>query len=130
MYRTLFRKAITHVTLALGLAGSAAAQAHVTRADVNGAWEGVLALEGGAHNLSLVFALSDSAFVGSVNDGGQPFGAMERGVLSGDTVKFYVDKLYFTGVIAGSRMTIALVMYNGTTRHFTATKRPAEGRGG
>jgi hypothetical protein len=42
----------------------------------------------------------------------------------GDTVHFTVDRLDFTGVVTGSRMRVALIVSNGSTRRLTLTKRP------
>jgi hypothetical protein len=58
-----------------------------------------------------------------VYDDAQSFGDMERGTFTGDTVKFFIDKLAFTGVIAGDKMKIALIVNNGSTRNFVATKK-------
>jgi hypothetical protein len=123
------RGAIACIGLCIVSAGAASAQQQVTRADVNGEWKGVLDLEGGRHDLSLVFELTDSAFVGWVYDTGRVFGQMERGTLSGDTVRFYIDQLAFTGVITGPKMTITLIVYNGGTRRFVATKKPSDNKG-
>jgi hypothetical protein len=123
---TAIRGAFACIALMVAPVGAIGAQAHATRALINGEWEGTLALEGGTHPLSIVFEITDSAFAGKVFDGGQLFGQMKRGTMSGDTVRFYIDKLFFTGVIAGSKMKIALVMYNGTTRNFVASRRPGD----
>jgi hypothetical protein len=121
--------AITTAGVMLASAGTVGAQHHVTRADVNGEWNATLSLEQGSHDLSLVFAITDSAFAGQVYDGGRLFGPMEHGTLSGDTVRFAVEQLGFTGVITGARMNVALVVYNGTTRTFVAVKRPDAKKG-
>ena len=99
-------------------------------ADLNGEWVGALELEGGTHNLSFVFKSADSTFAGTVYDNDEFFGEMERGSFSGNTVKFSVDKLQFTGVINGRTMKVALIVYNGSTRNFTMTKKLDRKNGG
>lgn len=134
MKLTTIRRVITGTLAWIALAclpsgALRAQQPHVTRSDVNAEWHGILELEGGTHNLAFVFKLTDSTFAGTVYDGGQNFGEMERGTFSGDTVKFTIDRLAFTGVITGTRMKIALIVYNGSTRNFVATKVQGDKKG-
>jgi uncharacterized protein YccT (UPF0319 family) len=42
--------------------------------------------------------------------------------LSGNTVHFKLDRLDFTGVIEGTTMKVALIVYNGSTRNLTLKK--------
>jgi hypothetical protein len=124
------RAAIICAGLILASAGAVPAQQKpVTRADVNGEWNGVLDLEGGSHPLTFVFELTDSAFAGRVYDSGQSFGEMERGRFVADTVQFYAADLRFTGVIAGAKMKVALIVFNGSTRTFEMTKKPDPKKG-
>lgn len=101
-----------------------------TVADVNGEWVGNLDLEGGTRHLAFMFELTDSSFAGRVYADDQLFGEMEKGRFTGDTVKFFVDKLQFTGVISGSTMKVALIVYNGGTRNFVITRKRADVGGG
>jgi hypothetical protein len=100
------------------------AQERLTRAALSGEWVGSLALDAGLHPISLVFRIADTSFVGSVYDGGQEFGAMERVALAHDTVHFMAGGLDFTGVVSGKHMKMALIVFNGSTRNFELTKRP------
>lgn len=128
---SFLRHVMTGIVMLAALGGTASAQhAHPTIADVNGEWVGNLDLEGGTHHLSFVFKLTDSTFAGSVYDNDQLFGEMERGSFSGDTVKFSLDKLQFTGVITGQTMKVALIVYNGSTRNFVMTRKRADAGGG
>lgn len=96
----------------------------VTRAAVNGEWTGVLALDNSQPTISMVFQLTDSTFAGKVYDDGTLFGMMKDGTLRGNVVHFKVDQFELTGTISGTRMTVDMVMYNGTVRRFVATKMP------
>ena len=96
----------------------------VTRTTLNGEWTGVLALDNSQPTISMVFQLTDSTFAGKVYDDGNVFGAMEDGTLSGNVVHFKVGRFELTGTISGTRMTVDMVMYNGTVRRFMATKMP------
>jgi hypothetical protein len=131
MTASTVRRLIGCVGLALS-ASAAGAQTqphHPTRADLNGEWTGRLELEGGTHDLSLVFQLSDTAFAGVMYDAGRRFGDMESGTFSGDTVKFKIADLVFTGVMTGTTMKIDLIVFNGSTRKFVMTKKTTD-RGG
>ena len=130
MIVTRIRMAMAGGVLALSAAaGVVAQQKPVTRADVNGEWTGTLDLEGGSHPLTFVFQVTDSAFAGTIYDNGQGWGPMERGRFVADTVQFYAQTLRFTGVISGTKMKVALIVYNGSTRTFTMTKQPPEKKG-
>ena len=96
----------------------------VTRAALNGDWTGILSLDNTQPQISMVFQLTDSSFAGKVYDDGKLFGPMESGTLIGNVVHFKVDRFEFTGTISGTRMTVDLVVYNGTVRRFVATKMP------
>ena len=104
--------------------GAAHAQERLTRAALNGEWEGSLALDAGVHPISLVFRMADTSFVGTVFDGGHEFGGMEHLALAHDTVHFIAGGLDFTGVVSGKHMKMALIVFNGSTRNFELTKRP------
>jgi len=108
--------------LLVGLAAAAPAQMVTTRAAMAGEWDGTLALEGGTHHLSFIFRIADSTLTGYVNDNGDTFGNMESLSLSGDTVRFTLQGLEFTGVVSGTTMNIDAVMFNGNHRQMTAAK--------
>lgn len=125
------RRAVGGILVLAGVGGIASAQqTRPTVADVNGEWVGNLALEGGTHHLAFVFHTTDSTFAGTVYDDERLFGEMERGSFSRDTVKFFIDKLQFTCVIAGSSMKVALIVYNGSTRNFVMTRKRVDPGGG
>ncbi len=92
-----------------------------------GEWSGPLQMDSGTRNLSLEFHLTDSAFTGTVYMDGDSFGTMQNASVRADTVHFTLDRLDFTGVIHGPRMNVALIMYNGSTRHLTLEKRAEPG---
>lgn len=87
-----------------------------------GEWDGDLALDAGVHHLELIFLRADSTVTGYVNDGGQSFGNMDGLSVSGDTVRFSVQGLAFTGVVRGAKMDIDLIVFNGNHRKFSAVK--------
>jgi hypothetical protein len=91
---------------------------------LNGEWTGTLALDNSSPRVALVFQLTDSAFAGKVYTDGQLMGDMQGGSVTGDTVHFKIDRLDFTGVVTGERMSVALIVYNGSTRNFSLTKTP------
>src|SRR5437870_12472838 len=97
MTLTTVRRAIAYIGLVVSAGGAGAQQPppqqHPTRADLNGEWTGALELEGGTQNVSRVFRLTDSAFVGTVYSEGRKFGDLEAGSFSSDTVKFKGDCL-------------------------------------
>ncbi|HZI43482.1 MAG TPA: hypothetical protein VFD67_17320 [Gemmatimonadaceae bacterium] len=103
---------------------SAEAQQTVTRASVNGEWTGTLVLDNSSPRIALVFALTDSTFVGKVYSDSDLMGEMEDGSLMGNRIHFKLGRLDFTGVITGSRMKVDLIVYNGSTRNFTLIKTP------
>ena len=96
----------------------------VSRKALNGEWTGTLVLDNSSPRLSVVFAITDSAFAGKVYADGGLVGAMEGGSLNGSTVHFKVDRFDFTGVVSGAKMKVALIVYNGTTRNLTLTRVP------
>ena len=125
------RRAVSAILMLAAWGDTASAQQnHLTAADVNGEWVGKLDLEGGTRHLAFMFKLTDSTFAGRVYADDQLFGEMEKGSLTGDTVKFFVDKLQFTGVISGPTMKVALIVYNGSTRNFVVTRKRADAGGG
>jgi hypothetical protein len=98
------------------------AQQATAGAKLAGEWDGDLALDAGVHHLALIFHGADSTLTGYVNDGGQGFGNMDDLKASGDTVRFSVQGLAFTGVVRGSKMDIDLIVFNGNHRKFSAVK--------
>lgn len=96
----------------------------IPRSALNGEWTGTLVLDNSSPKLSVVFALTDTAFAGKVYVDGGLFGTMQDGSLNGSTVHFKVDRLDFTGVITGTRMKVDLIVFNGTTKQFTLTRVP------
>lgn len=117
----------TLIALAVAVAAqvaSAQTTPAVPRSAVNGEWTGTLVLDNSSPQLSVVFAITDSAFGGKVYLDGGLFGSMEEGSLNGSTVHFKVDRLDFTGVVSGTRMKVVVIVYNGSTRNFTLTKVP------
>ena len=103
---------------------SAEAQQTVTRASLNGEWTGTLVLDNSQPRIALVFTLTDSTFAGKVYSDSDLMGEMADGSLAGNRVHFKVGRLDFTGRITGSRMTVDLIVYNGSTRNFTLVKTP------
>ena len=116
------RRMLLLAFLLVGFTAAAPAQRVTTNATMAGEWDGTLALEGGSHHLSFVFRLADSTLTGYVNDNGSTFGNMESLSLSGDTIRFTVQGLEFTGVVSGTTMNIDAVMFNGNHRQMTAAK--------
>lgn len=100
----------------------ARAQKSELAARLPGEWDGDLALDAGVHHLAMIFHRADSTVTGYVNDGGQSFGNMDELKVSGDTVRFSVQGLAFTGVVRGATMDIDLIVYNGNHRKFSAVK--------
>lgn len=103
------------------------AQRPVSRADLNGEWTGPIALDAGTQMLALVFRATDSTLAGTIYSDGAKFGEMENPSLSGNTVHFKLDRLDFTGVIEATTMNVALIVFNGSTRHLTLKKVPVAG---
>ena len=106
------------------LTSPARAQRAVSRAQLNGEWTGKLVLDNSQPAVTLVFALTDTSFAGTVYNDGTSMGAMEGGTLAGNRLHFTVGRFDFTGVITGTRMKVDLIVYNGSTRTFTLTKTP------
>ncbi len=100
----------------------ASAQRAVSKADVVAEWTGALVLDNGTENLALVFRAADTTLAGTVFSNGQRFADMENPSLHGDTVHFQFQRLDFTGVVHGTSMAVALIMFNGSTRHLTLLK--------
>ena len=126
MTRRYRRKLITLLAV-LGLVApypSVEAQQTVTRASLNGEWTGTLVLDNSQPRIALVFTLTDSTFAGKVYSDSDLMGEMEDGSLAGNRVHFKLGRLDFTGAIIGSRMTVDLIVYNGSTRNFTLVKTP------
>src|SRR5690348_6212702 len=88
----------------------------IPRKALNGEWTGTLVLDNSSPKLSLVFALTDSAFAGKVFLDGDLAGPMEGGSLNGATVHFKVGRFDFTGVVAGPKMTVDLIVFNASTK--------------
>lgn len=104
------------------ISGTASAQKSPLRATLAGEWDGALALDAGTHPLAFIFNVSDTTLTGYVNDGGQSFGNMDDLKTAGDTVRFTVQGLAFTGVVSGRTLNIDLIVFNGSHRKFSATK--------
>ena len=125
---TIWRRRALAVALGLGaatcLTSPARAQREVSRASLNGEWTGTLVLDNSQPAVTLVFALTDTSFAGTVYTDGTTVGKMDGGTLAGNRVHFTVGRFDFTGVITGARMKVDLIVYNGTTRTFTVTKAP------
>ena len=115
-------KLIVLVATLMLSSGEAAGQKPSLRAILVGEWDGKLALDAGTHPLAFIFNLADTTLAGYVNDGGQSFGNMDELKISGDTVRFTVQGLAFTGVVSGRTLNIDLIVFNGSHRKFTATK--------
>ena len=96
----------------------------ISRSAINGEWTGTLVLDNSSPRLSVIFAITDSAFAGKVYVDGGLFGPMQDGSLNGSTVHFKVDRLDFTGVVTGARMKVDVIVYNGTTKNLTLTRVP------
>ena len=126
--RTTWRRDALVLAVGVGaaacLTSPARAQREVSRAQLNGEWTGTLVLDNSRPAVTLVFALTDTSFAGTVYNDGTSMGAMEGGTLAGNRVHFTVGRFDFTGVITGVRMKVDLIVYNGTTRTFTVTKTP------
>ena len=99
-------------------------QHKVTPAQLNGEWAGTLVLDNSSPRVTMVFDVTDSTFAGKVYDDGTLMGPMENGSIAGNRVHFMVDRFDFTCVVTGSRMKIDLIVYNGSTRSFSAVKSP------
>ena len=112
--------------LAAGLfAGATKAQTPITPAQLNGEWRATLVLDNSSPQLVLEFNVTDSTFAGKVYADGDLMGPMEQGSRDGNRVHFKVGRFDFTGVVTSGRMKIDLIVYNGSTRTFTATKTSA-----
>jgi hypothetical protein len=122
MQRSLIRVAATCWGITLAAAMPALAQKAVSRAQLNGEWTGPIALDAGTQTLALVFRAGDSTLAGTVYSNGDRFGEMDGLGLSGNTVHFKLDRLDLTGVIEGTTMKVALIVYNGSTRNLTLKK--------
>ena len=115
--------------LATSIACAASAQTQTLPPKaVNGEWTGALVLDNSSPQLSLEFSVTDTSFHGMVYADGKEFGAMEAGSLHGNTVHFKANGLDFTGTVTGAKMTVDLIVYNGSTRKLTLTKTPSMGR--
>jgi hypothetical protein len=109
-------------SIACLFASAATAQIPLTPAQLNGDWRGTLVLDNSSPQLVLEFNVTDSTFAGKVYADGDLMGPMEQGSRDGNRVHFKVGRFDFTGVVTGARMKIDLIVYNGSTRTFTATK--------
>ena len=112
------------VLLGSGMGRALYAQQPLSASTLNGEWTGVLVLDNSQPRISLVFAITDSTFAGKVYSDASFMGDMEEGSLSGNRVHFKIGRLDFTGVVTGVHMKVDLIVYNGSTRHFTLTKTP------
>lgn len=122
MRTRLIQMLSAYVALTLAATTAAVAQRVVSRGELAGEWTGPIALDAGTQQLALVFRATDSTLAGTVYSDGARFGEMENVTLSANTVHFKIDRLDFTGVIAGPTMKVALIVYNGSTRNLTLTK--------
>jgi hypothetical protein len=102
--------------------GIARAQKPALQVALAGEWDGPLALDAGVHHLSLIFKLADTTLTGYALDNEQNFGSMDELKVSGDTVRFLVQGLLFTGVVSGRTMNIDLIVFNGSHRKMTVSK--------
>ena len=91
---------------------------------INGTWAGTLVLDNSSPRLELVIDTSDSLVTGKVYSDGVLMGPMEDGSRAGNKIHFKLNSLDFTGVVAGSRMTVDLIVYNGTHRALTLFRTP------
>ena len=103
---------------------SVASTAGAQRQELKGEWSGTLVLDNSSPQVRLEFEQADSVLTGKVYTDGDLMGAMEKLTVHGDTVHFNVGRLDFTGVVSGNRMSVDLIVYNGTTRHLRLTKVP------
>ena len=122
--RIIWRSLAVAVGAVAFVTSPARAQREVSRAQLNGEWTGKLVLDNSQPAVTLVFALTDTSFAGTVYNDGTSMGAMEGGTLAGNRVHFTVGRFDFSGVITGVRMKVDLIVYNGSTRTFTLTKTP------
>jgi hypothetical protein len=106
------------------------AQQVVSRANLTGEWSGPIALDAGTQTLALVFRVADTTLAGTVYSDGDKFGDMESLTLAGNKVHFTLGRLDFTGLIEGTTMKVALIVFNGSTRNLTLKKVPASGGDG
>jgi hypothetical protein len=113
---------VAAVSIAGLFAGAAKAQTPLRPAQLNGEWRGTLALDNSSPQLVLEFNVTDSTFAGKVYADGDLMGPMDQGSRDGNRVHFKVGRFDFTGVVTGARMKIDLIVYNGSTRTFTATR--------
>lgn len=116
------RSIAVSVCLAGLCAHSAIAQDTLTPKQLNGEWRGTLVLDNSSPQLVLEFSVTDSTFAGKVWADGDLMGAMESGTRDRNRVHFKVGRFDFTGVVTAGRMKLDLIVYNGSTRSFTATK--------
>ncbi|HXT14232.1 MAG TPA: hypothetical protein VN706_01295 [Gemmatimonadaceae bacterium] len=100
----------------------------ISRATINGEWTGTLVLDNSQPSVSMVFQLTDSTLAGKVYNDGALMGPMEQMSITGNVIHFKVGRFDFTGTVAGTRMAVSLIVYNGTTRKFTAIKSPGAPR--
>jgi len=121
---TKFLVLLLSSTLAATIPRAAACQQTVTAAQLNGDWSGTLFLDNSHPVIRLSFAISDTAFAGEVYLDGQSMGKMTDGSIDGSRVHFRLDTYDLTGTVSGTAMRISLIMYNGSTRTFVATKNP------
>lgn len=106
------------------IAGPALSQRALSKADVAGEWTGPISLDAGTQTIALVFRVVDSTLAGTVYSNGEKFGDMTNVTLSGNTVHFKMQQLDFTCTIDGVTMKVALIVFNGSTRHLTLKKTP------
>src|SRR5215510_13173839 len=83
---------------------------------VNGTWTGTLVLDNSSPRIELVIDASDSLVTGKVYSDGSLMGPVEEGSRAGNKIHFKLDRLDFTGDVAGSRMAVDLIVYTGTHR--------------
>jgi enterochelin esterase family protein len=110
--------------LVLSATSVATAQSAGPRRALLGEWTGTLVLDNSSPRITLVFDGADSVLVGKAYTDGGLLGPMEDLSFKGDTVHFKIDRLDFTGRIAGVTMTVDLIVYNGSHRTLTLKKTP------
>ena len=130
------RTLVTGLVLSAGLTSIASSQrstspvSSASRETLVGEWSGPIELDACTKTVAAVFRATDTTLAGTIYLDAEKFGEMEGVELTGNTVHFKVDQLDFTGVIEGTRMKVALIVYNGGTRNLTLRKVPDVRRGG
>jgi hypothetical protein len=114
------------VMLLLSVVGlPARAQQKVSPTELSGDWLGTLVLDNSKPSIRMTFVATDTTLEGKVYSDGTLVGPMENPSFADNKVHFKVGQLDFTGLVAGTSMKVDLIVYNGSTRSFVATKQPA-----